>query len=69
MRIICDHCGHSISGKVQRMTENLNFHPECLNELVRTTQPELKPITESYQRSPRRWLEKNQRRQSLDFDH
>lgn len=45
MRIICDHCGGGISGRVQRVAENLNFHPECLGELFEGPQPETTAIT------------------------
>lgn len=34
MRIICDYCGGGISGRVQRVADNLNFHPECLGEVI-----------------------------------
>jgi hypothetical protein len=41
MRIMCDHCSRPISGTVKRIAGNLNFHPDCLAELVEEgTKPE-----------------------------
>lgn len=62
MRIICDHCGHPISGRVQKMAGNLNFHPDCLTEVVRGTQPQLTPISENYQSSAKRWTDRDRRK-------
>jgi len=41
MRIICDHCGNPIAGRVQRIPGNLNFHPDCLAEAVEGSKQEL----------------------------
>lgn len=40
MRIICDHCGDPIVGRVLRVPGNLNFHPDCLSEAVEGTRVE-----------------------------
>lgn len=62
MRIICDHCGGAISGKVQRMAENLNFHPDCLAELVRVTEQESTAVSWRSQEAPAsRWVESEKR--------
>jgi hypothetical protein len=45
------------------MADNLNFHPECLSEVVKVTQPQLIPISENYQRSAKRWVDRDRRKQ------
>ncbi|HKZ81534.1 MAG TPA: hypothetical protein VJ124_24920 [Pyrinomonadaceae bacterium] len=52
MRIICDHCGNPIAGRVQRIPGNLNFHPDCLAEAVEGTRQEANGASwENQQRS------------------
>ena len=52
MRIICDHCGDPIAGRVQRIPGNLNFHPDCLTEAVEGTNLEANlPSWENQQHS------------------
>lgn len=45
MRIICDECGHPVSGTVTRVPGNLNLHPECLVRLSKESNFELTAIS------------------------
>ena len=52
MRLICDHCGGPISGRVQRMPESLNFHPDCLAEVVNGGEQESAAVSWQSQEAP-----------------
>lgn len=45
MRIICDHCGHPVSGTVKRVPGNLNLHPECFTRLGNESNRELAAVS------------------------
>ena len=45
MRIICDHCGHPVSGTVKKVPGNLNLHPECVDRLGKESKPELTAVS------------------------
>jgi hypothetical protein len=62
MRIICDHCGRPCSGAVKRTPENLNFHPECLAELVKGIEHESTSVSwQSPEVSASTWVEGERR--------
>lgn len=45
MRIICDHCGHPVSGTVKKVPGNLNLHPECVARLGNEANQELTAVS------------------------
>ena len=45
MRIICDECGHPVSGTVKRVPGNLNLHPECLARLGKESNNEVTAVS------------------------